>query len=107
MQVHPTHLERQNGSRLLIEWSDGQRRVYTYREIQENCPCATCREKRAAPAPASTGLLPVITSQEAQPLELVRMQPVGNYAYQIHFNYGCQSGIYTFELLRQLGTEAT
>jgi DUF971 family protein len=107
MHVHPTRLERQGSGRLLIEWSDGQRRIYTYREIQENCPCATCREKRAAPEKPDIGLLPVITAQEAQPLELVRMQPVGNYAYQIHFNYGCESGIYTFELLRHLGSEVT
>jgi DUF971 family protein len=107
MEIQPTNLERQAGGRLLIEWSDGQRRIYSYHEIQKNCPCANCREKRAAPAPPSLGLLPVITAQEAQPLELVSMQPVGNYAYQIHFNYGCESGIYTFELLRQLGSETS
>ena len=104
MHAHPTRLERQGDGRLLIEWSDGQRRSYTYREIQENCPCATCREKRAKPPEPSRGLLPVLAPEEAQPLELVSMQPVGNYAYQIHFNHGCESGIYTFELLRELGT---
>ena len=104
MQPHPVKLERQPGARLLIEWSDGERRSYTYREIQDNCPCATCREKRAAPPEPAKGLLPVIAAEEAQPLELARMTPVGNYAYQIHFNHGCDSGIYTFELLRELGT---
>jgi len=109
MDIHPIRLERQAGGPLLIEWSDGQRRSYTYREIQDNCPCATCREKRTKPAVQNSGLglLPVIKAEEAQPLELVSMQPVGNYAYQIHFNHGCESGIYTFELLRELGTEVS
>ena len=107
MHPNPTRLERQGGGRLLIEWSDGHKRSYTYREIQDNCPCATCREKRAKPPAPSMGLLPVLAPEEAQPLELVSMTPVGNYAYQIHFNHGCESGIYTFELLRQLGTEVS
>jgi DUF971 family protein len=104
MQPHPVHIERQPGSRLLIAWSDGQRRSYSYRELQDQCPCATCREKRRQP-PSPGPMLPVLTPQEAQPLELKSMEPVGRYAYQIHFNHGCESGIYTFELLRQLGEE--
>jgi DUF971 family protein len=29
---------------------------------------------------------------------------VGNYAYHIFFNHGCDKGIYSFELLKSLGT---
>ena len=103
MHPHPTKLEKQPGGRLLIEWSDGNRRSYSYREIQENCPCASCREKRMAPPTSGQSLLPVIGAEETQPLDLISMKPVGNYAYQIHFNHGCDTGIYTFELLRELG----
>jgi DUF971 family protein len=105
MQIHPVQIERQAGKRLLITWSDGQRRSYTYREIQDNCPCANCREKRRKPAEPAQ-VLPVISPQEAQPLEILGMQPVGQYAYHIKFNQGCDTGIFTFELLRQLGSEA-
>jgi DUF971 family protein len=31
------------------------------------------------------------------------MKPVGNYAYTIAFSDGHDTGIYTFELLRELG----
>ena len=31
------------------------------------------------------------------------MQPVGNYAYSIHFSDGHNSGIYTLDYLRHLG----
>jgi len=31
------------------------------------------------------------------------MKPVGNYAYSIAFSDGHDTGIYTLELLRQLG----
>jgi len=33
------------------------------------------------------------------------MKPVGNYAYTISFSDGHDTGIFTFELLRELGTE--
>ncbi len=103
MDIYPTRIERLPGKLLLIEWSDGERRSYSYRELQDNCPCATCREKRKQPPAASGPLLPVIAASEAQPLELERMIPVGNYAYHIFFNHGCDSGIYSFEFLRELG----
>ncbi|GIW94406.1 MAG: hypothetical protein KatS3mg110_2447 [Pirellulaceae bacterium] len=106
MDVYPVGLERLPGERLRITWSDGQRRVYRYRELQENCPCASCREKRRQPPTA--GQLPVLRPEETQPLEIQRMEPVGNYAYHIIFNHGCGMGIYSFELLRALGEpEAT
>jgi DUF971 family protein len=35
------------------------------------------------------------------------MEPVGNYAYSIHFSDGHDTGIFTFEFLRQLGEQVT
>ena len=43
---------------------------------------------------------------EDQPMRVVGMKPVGNYAYGIEFSDGHDTGIYTFELLRELGTVA-
>ena len=98
----PVKLARLPNASLLIEWSDGQRREYPYRELRDLCPCATCREKRSAP-PAPANLLPVLSPAETQPLTVTHMEPVGNYAYTIEFSDGHNTGIYTLELLRQLG----
>lgn len=106
MHVYPTELKRLPDERLLlIGWSDGQRRTYRYRELRDHCPCATCREKRRQldQAPAAS-LLPVLGPGEDQPLEIAGMKPVGNYAYSIAFSDGHDTGIFTFELLRDLGT---
>jgi DUF971 family protein len=102
MTTQPTKLARTEDGRLLIEWSDGQRRVYRYRELRDACPCATCREQRQA-SPQPAGLLPVLTAAETRPLSIAGMKPVGNYAYSIEFSDAHDSGIYTFELLRTLG----
>jgi DUF971 family protein len=104
MEHHPTALERVAECGLRITWSDGQVRTYTLAELRERCPCATCREKRTSP-PQSPLDLPILSRAEAQPLRLVGMKPVGNYAYSIAFSDGHNTGIYTFELLRMLGKE--
>lgn len=98
----PTNLSLTADNQLLIEWSDGQNRVYSFRELRDHCPCASCREKRLQPPPPST-ILPVISAAEAQPLKLLDMSPVGNYAYTIKFSDGHDTGIFTFALLRELG----
>jgi DUF971 family protein len=104
MNLYPTKLEVLPGNRLAIEWSDGQRREYGFGELRDRCPCATCREKRAAPAPRT--LLPVLKPAEARPLAILGMKPVGHYAYSIEFSDGHDTGVYTFELLQELGVEA-
>ena len=45
----------------------------------------------------------VLSAAEARPLELQGMTPVGNYAYALAFSDGHDTGIYTLELLRELG----
>lgn len=100
----PTALKRQGDDKLLIEWSDGQRRIYTWAELRDACPCAGCRDERSRPKPET--LLPVLSPEQAQPPRPTAMKPVGRYAYQIHWNDGHSSGIYTFEYLRQLGEAA-
>ena len=101
---HPVKLELAGENRLLIEWSDAQRRSYTFRELRNACPCASCREKRkAVDAPADPLQLPVLSAAETQPLRINGMKPVGNYAYSIAFSDGHDTGIFTLESLRELG----
>jgi DUF971 family protein len=99
--VYPTALERTPDNRLLITWSDGEKREYTVRGLREACPCATCREKRSQPADPLA--LPTLKQVQQHPLTIVNMEPVGNYAYGIRYSDGHDTGIYAFDLLRQLG----
>lgn len=98
----PTALERRDEATIRIAWSDGERRVYTARELRDACPCATCREKKSAP-PAPPTQLTVLSAEEARPLTIRGMRPVGAYAYNIAFSDGHDSGLFTLERLRRLG----
>jgi DUF971 family protein len=100
----PTSIARcdagQAAGAIEISWSDGTRAVYTPRLLRDACPCATCREQRAAPP--RPALLPVLSAAEVAPLAVTEMRPVGQYAYAIGFSDGHSSGIYTLDYLREL-----
>lgn len=100
--VRPTNLSLTPAGALVIEWSDGQKQSYSLRELRDSCPCATCREKRSQP-PAAASLLPVLSAADLAPLKLLGAKPVGQYAYSLDFSDGHNTGIYTFEFLRELG----
>ena len=42
----PVALSKDGPDRLVIEWNDGHRSVYTWQHLRTNCPCAGCREER-------------------------------------------------------------
>jgi DUF971 family protein len=100
----PEKLELAGPQELRITWNDGQVRQYSVRALRDACPCATCREKRMQ-APAAAPLFPVLTAAETQPLRLLGMDPVGGYAYSLQFSDGHDTGIFTLEHLRELGSE--
>ena len=99
--IYPVGLQRKGDDGLLIEWNDGVQHVYSWSVLRKTCPCAACREERSKPEP----LLSIIKPEEAQPARPKSMEPVGRYAYQVSWNDGHSSGIYTFEFLRQLGEQ--
>ncbi len=100
-ELRPVSLKRE-GEGLKIAWSDGVTTFVTWRHLRANCPCAACIEDRAKPPDPFR----VLTPQEATagPPQPVAMRPVGLYAYQITWNDGHSTGIFTLERLRELGT---
>ena len=108
----PENLSRIAPNEIEIVWSDGQTMRYTAKKLRDVCPCATCREKRRGEEQKisnakakSNMLLPVLAASEAKPLTIERLRPVGNYAYNIAFGDGHDSGIFTLEFLHQIGSQ--
>jgi DUF971 family protein len=103
MDLQPTALKLTDHRSLEILWNDGQRMDYPFGVIRQACPCATCREKKRAESTKPKGLLQVLSASETVPLAIESMRPVGNYAYNISFSDGHSSGLFTMELLREIG----
>lgn len=97
----PVALRKEGEDRLVIEWNDGHRSVYSWKHLREHCPCAGCREEHSRPPDP----LRVLTPRELAPrppLAPLAVTPVGHYAYKITWNDGHDTGLYTLENLRAL-----
>ncbi|RJP24963.1 MAG: DUF971 domain-containing protein [Candidatus Omnitrophota bacterium] len=103
MGAFPTQLQRIDGGRLLIVWSDGAKREYSIWDLRNHCPCAQCRGEDLAIPLSSQEYTRQIPVSDDRTINIVAMKPVGNYAYAIDFSDGHKTGIFTFDLLRQLG----
>ena len=77
-----------------IVWDDGGETVFSAATLRDACPCAGCREGRAA----GSGL---IASDDAPTIADARF--VGSYAVNFTFGDGHGDGIYPFSMLRSLG----
>jgi DUF971 family protein len=95
---------RREGEGLRIDWADGTSTFATWRAIRAACPCASCQEDRNRPPDPFRVLKP--SEVTAGPPSPAAMKPVGHYAYQIAWNDGHSTGIYTLAALRSLGSTA-
>jgi DUF971 family protein len=100
--VRPLSLKR-DGDGLRIAWADGVTTFVTWRQLRKQCPCATCNDERSKPP----NPFRVLTAQEvaAGPPAPLAMKAVGLYAYQISWNDGHATGIYTVASLRAMSAE--
>ena len=105
--ISPLRLEKTESRELLIEWSDGRTDLIPFLRLRKGCQCAHCIDDRikemSEPVSRSSGVLPVISAAQAQPMGIIKMTPIGNYGYNVTFTDGHSSGIYTFDLLRSIG----
>ena len=100
--IVPVHLEKTAERELVIESSDGLKQTIPFRKLRKGCQCATCGEERKKQEKPKPGVLPILSAAEARPLDIEKMAPVGNYAYNISFSDGHSTGIFTFDYLRTL-----
>lgn len=90
----PTEVRRLPESRRLrLTWSDGHRGEYDYDLLRGWCPCAGCQ---------GHGVSALDFHPPASPVDLRSIQAVGNYALAFAWSDGHGTGIYRFELLRDL-----
>ena len=88
------------GNALAVTWGNGQESFIDLETLRRNCPCATC------------GGEPDVLGHQERPrvsygphsFELRGFKFVGGYAFQPTWNDGHETGLYTFPLLRALGT---
>lgn len=78
-----------------ILWSDGKDQDFRLSDVQKQCPCASCIDE-------TTGKRLLNPTTVHDHVKALYVRSVGRYALQIQFTSGCSTGIYSFQMLRQM-----
>jgi len=94
-KIQPKSVDR-HGSGIKILWQDGLQQGFSGEGLRKGCPCALCKETPGHPPPQ-----PIPTGN----ISVTAANPMGWYALQLTFSDGHDSGIFTYEYLREIGEE--
>ncbi|MBI4876940.1 MAG: DUF971 domain-containing protein [Acidobacteria bacterium] len=84
-----------------IDWRGGHHSAYPLAYLRDHCPCATCTGAHGT-VPRKTDLSTNPFQLYKPALRMVSVEPVGNYALRIDWNDGHNSGIYSYDYLREI-----
>ena len=90
----PKEIRRLGTQSVRVVWDDGHQSEYPNRYLRDHCPCAACRQR-----PQRS--LPVVSSQAGE-IYPVQMGVVGRYALNIQWSDSHDTGIYSYQTLREL-----
>ena len=98
--MRPTQIKQNSAkSELSLTWDDGHTSVIPVKLLRDECPCAGCKGEvlfGTVYKPA-----PLAIFQEGM-YDLKTMTVVGQYAIQVEWKDGHNTGIYSWEYLREL-----
>jgi DUF971 family protein len=91
--MRPTKIQKlKASSEVEFTWDDGHVSRFPISFLREQCPCAGCKGE-------------VMFGKVYKPAPLTVLTPVGQYAIQIAWGDGHDTGIYSWEYLRMLEAE--
>ena len=101
MPLAPTNVQ-QIGNELAIQWNDGTESYLELELLRRACPCAACGGE---PDVLGNVLRPEVNYTE-ESFQLRSFDLVGGYAIQPRWRDGHNTGIYSFQYLRRLSSNA-
>ena len=93
------HVDRAAGWLEMVWPEEGNLRVFLP-DVRQACPCALCEDLRTEKS--ADAQLQMISAEQMPSVELSDVVPVGNYAIQIRWADGHDTGIYTYSYLKEL-----
>ena len=101
MRLELTNIQ-QIGDELAIAWNDGTESYFNLELLRRACPCAACGGE---PDVLGNVLRPEVSYTE-ESFQLRSFDLVGGYAIQPRWRDGHNTGIYSFQYLRRLSSNA-
>ena len=87
------------GTELALKWEDGTEQFVQLKILRHACPCASCAGETDVMGNVAKG--PEMKFTDAS-FRIKHIQPIGGYAFQIFWDDGHSSGLYSIEYLREV-----
>lgn len=97
----PTRIDLKKDRGLTVEWADGTSSYYSLAYLRRMSPSAEARALRDELARNPLAVLPASGGRD-QPLTAEAAELVGQYAIRIRFSDGHDTGIYSWQYLREI-----
>ena len=104
-RITPLRLDLKRDKHLEIQWQDGKTSIYPVAYLRKHCPCASCRTFREEQEKKARTSLTVFSKTSEGPLTATSAKLVGGYAIQIEWSDSHDTGIYSFEYLREISPD--
>ena len=96
-EFYPTKIQKTENNILRFFWNDGKVTDISYEKLRDECPCVNCKGESVI----FDTYIPIKSPfKPAGFYEIEKIETVGNYAIQIHWKDGHNTGIYNWEMLR-------
>ncbi len=92
--MQPKKIKLVDGINLMILWNDGSEEYISLKNLRKHCPCATCSAERDK---QGKKYIPLYTENQ---ISVRSISQVGNYAIQIRWQDGHDTGIYEYKFLK-------
>src|ERR1044071_4483981 len=93
--IEPAEISQESAGRLRINWADGRVCEYDAPTLRRACPCAQCVDEW-------TGERRLQSQMISDEVTMADLSIVGRYALNFRWSDGHETGIYSFEYLRNL-----
>lgn len=94
--MFPKRIKLSGQKELCILWDDFSEDKILLKDLRKLCPCATCLAEREK---QNKRYIPILFENQ---VTIQSINQVGNYAIQITWNDGHNSGIYEYVFLKRL-----
>lgn len=98
----PKHIDLKRDEGLTLTWSDGSTTFYPVEYLRKMSPSADARVLREEMESNPLTVLPASSGSDGGPLTAESAELVGNYALRIRFSDGHDTGIYSWQYLREI-----
>jgi DUF971 family protein len=93
--IEPRQIIEESDSEISINWSDDTETKFNATDLRRSCPCAGCINEW-------TGEKILKADSIKNDLSFSSISIVGRYALNFHFSDGHDTGIYSFQYLKEL-----